>query len=162
MVFCAFFLFLGYGYRPPRYYIPIIPPMCGLAARGLVWAVQTRALKIPYKIVLWFWGIFWIFTWLLWVEILIPGLYRYGAIPVITVPPMSQVVRVTLGSMLSLCCTAFAFRFTHQHRGETVFVPHRFLLAVVAVLLLSSVLINGRQYLQWAARHAICHPNDFA
>lgn len=150
--FAHFFFFLGYGYRPPRYYIPIIPPMCGLAARGLVWAVQTRALKIPYKIVLWFWGIFWIFTWLLWVEILIPGLYRYGAIPFITVPPMSQVVRVTLGSMLSLCCTAFAFRFTHQHRGETVFVPHRFLLAVVAVLLLSSVLINGRQYLQWAAR----------
>lgn len=42
-----FFFFLAYSYRPTRYYIPIIPPMCLLAARGLTILAQTRHFSIP-------------------------------------------------------------------------------------------------------------------
>ncbi|GAK58093.1 hypothetical protein U27_05066 [Candidatus Vecturithrix granuli] len=152
--FAHFFFFLGYGYRPPRYYVPIIPPMCALAARGIVWTVQVRKLQIPYRISPVFWGLCWLIGSVLWTGVLIPGAYQYGAIPHFTVPHISGYSRMALSVFLAGGCTFLAFWLARRHQGGFIHLPHHILLIMAGLSLLISLNINGRQYARWAL-----HPN---
>ncbi len=44
-----FFFFIGYSYRPTRYYVPIIPPMAVLATLGTLRMVQVKEIKFLWR-----------------------------------------------------------------------------------------------------------------
>jgi len=149
------FFFIGYSYRPTRYYIPIIPPMSILAARGIMKIGQVRKIHLPdKKTSFWFWG-FWVFSWLvgwiLWAYVFIPLFYRYGAIPYITVPRLRLSTNLLLGALLSLTITGFMAWWSRRYRGNTFSIAHRIGLGVAVIILFISVSINDIQFYRWAS-----------
>lgn len=166
------FFFIGYSYRPTRYYVTIIPPMSILAARGIMKIMDTshspleggfrevfslkgrvvRKIHVPdRRISFWFWGISWLVGWILWAYIFIPLFYQYGAIPYVTVPRLSLFPKLLVGALLSFAITGFMAWWSRGYRGKAFSIPHRIELGAAVIVLFISVSVNGIQFYRWAA-----------
>lgn len=145
------FFFLGYSYRPTRYYVPIIPSMAVLAALGIMRILQLQDLKFTDKISFWFWAIFWLLGGIVWTYILIPLMHQYGAVAYITVPRLNLYSNLLAGAILSLAITVVMAWWIRQHRGGRWHTPSRFLQGVAFIAILFAVIMNSIHYYRWAS-----------
>lgn len=150
--FWAAFAFLGIiAYRPTRYFLPIIPPMCMLAARlvSLCWSRRLR-LSPPGKV---HWG--WYPLALLWLTLIfhrcvLPWgmrLLRPSAPDLFTTPRFHELVLSAGVALLLTISFALVARFWQT---RVVNVPRPFALLVGIVALVISVYWDGKYYMQWA------------
>ena len=147
--------FLGYSYRPTRYYVPIIPAMTILAARaiGLLFGFSRKSAFFK-RISVWFWAGCWLMSSGLIAVVLIPICYQ---LPFPTIPRLQTTLQVLVSAGFSLLCVVVIW-LTIQRRGE-----HRFhYLAPLfkggaGILIVGFLVSNGAQYYHWAKtpRHVI-------
>ncbi len=150
--FCAHFLFfLGFSYRPTRYYVPIIPPMTVLAARSLLLLATSKTVSFPYRINTLFWAVGWLFGWLTWVYILIPVYYHSPLASRLSLPRLSSGYSFVLGAILSLMCIDLLAAWARKQRGFSFRIPDTPRWIVIAGLLVIFFTVNGRHYARWAA-----------
>lgn len=145
--------FFGYAYRPTRYYLPIIPPMVVLAARGIMSLWRIREIRFPgiQHLAGWLWGVSWVLGTVLWVYVLAPALYSYGFLPFVTIPRTGFWPNLVVGILLSGVVTIGLFWGYLGHRGTLLTVPPLWLFKGAALGLVSvACIINAEQYYQWA------------
>ncbi len=155
--FCAhFFFFSGYSYRPTRYYIPVIPAMSVLAARGITRIAGIKEFRFPYKVSKYFWGCCWLIGVILGVYWLIPVLYSsLDSSPVFALlrrPPLSSSQSMFLSAIIAFLLIFIAVRWAKRKRGRSLHVsaprPH----IIFAALLIIFSVANGKQYVRWVTR----------
>ncbi len=161
--FFAAFVFIGIiGYRPPRYFLPIIPPMCVLTARG-VYGVFTASRRREAVIPRAHWSVFPII--MLWMTLiihrcLIPWGVRYFLKPASN-PfrlPLSQylvssllIAGVLLIFLWSAPVRSIIFRVQRRLFARTVpghFSPVPIFLGIALTGL--SLYMDGKAYYGWA------------
>lgn len=149
--FWADLMFTGIiAYRPTRYFIPIIPPLCVLTARLIDTLANISQIEFPRKLQRLFWGIavFWL-TILLY-YFLIYWVYQY-------IPILNSVFAIVLNKKRRLAaslggaivCTSliqYAAARWRQHTPE--YIPYLTKSLAIGLVVLS-LGMNGRSYYQW-------------
>jgi 4-amino-4-deoxy-L-arabinose transferase-like glycosyltransferase len=139
------------NYRPVRHYVPVIPPMCALAARVLIGWSSTAAVRLPRRIsgaaaallVVWL-------TWLLAYGVF-PLARRYGRAFPVTLPEPSWDRRMLASAAVAVLLVATAALLARRWGGGSLAVPARLRAAGFYGLLVAIVAANGYLYYRWAA-----------
>lgn len=144
--------FLGYSYRPTRYFVPMLPAISLLAARAVAWLLnqQTRQNGV-IRLSLWFWFGAWVLTTIAIGSVVIPWADQYNVLEWITRSPIPDMTALAAGAVIALAGMLVA-HWRIQRRPATVgtFLPPRFASSAAAVLLAACVLLHGSLYAQWA------------
>ncbi len=145
------------AYRPTRYLLPIIPPMCLLTARGIGYMVEQaragRAIAFPHYVGRAAWGISGI--WFVFVGIFavaplrLRGVFHAPGAP-FNLPILRDVVFGLLGALLLIAAIAY-WRERHL---TTIFVSCRRASLFVVALLSASLYFDGVWYHRWLASPA--------
>lgn len=143
--------FLGYAYRPTRYYIPIIPPMAVLAARGIMRLWRVSELRIPSikHAVGWFWAAGWLLGIALWLYVFVYSLYTYGFLPFVTIPPPSFWLNLLAGIVFSGAAAIGLFWSIPKHRGKIAAFPRWIFQGIALGLIAAALNVNAWQYYEW-------------
>ncbi len=144
----AFFLLMVMNYRPLRYQIYLIPPMCVLAGVWLDRMVSSQGTQKDSTVGISFWVIFVVGTTFV-VNYLITTLYMLSRKQVL----LTSSLPIALVAAL-ICGALYYWKIAASRKAgrESAGSPNlglRFSLALI--LILTSFLINGRQYSGWAA-----------
>ncbi|GAK52275.1 hypothetical protein U14_03526 [Candidatus Moduliflexus flocculans] len=145
------------AYRPTRYILPIIPPMCLLTARGMGYILEQaqagRLLEFPRHVSRAAWGIsglWFVFMGIFAVAPLrIRGLYHAPGSP-FNLPVLRDVV---LGLSLALFGMAFV-AYWRERYSRAIVVPYRLAFACVISLLCASLYFDGTWYRRWVVSPA--------
>jgi len=152
--FAACFLFLGLiGYRPTRYFLPLIPVMCVMAARFWVSLYKTVRIKRHKKL-------HWSFTFLgtvvltiLFHRCVIPWFYRYFKIkPADSFPfvyPGTWELGVSV--LLALMITIFITYPKILKKRREIPLSRYFSLGIILILVFTSLYLEAKHYVRWAA-----------
>jgi hypothetical protein len=145
--------FLGYSYRPTRYYVPVIPAMSILTARAIAGLFNiSRGVEGLKRVSIWFWIGCWLIGSILTGFVIMPLCYRYGAIPFVTVPRFQNTTHMLVAAGLTLMAIVVLAWWTsrrpfdaHVQRIIPIFQ------GVAIVFMLWFLGSNGAQYYQWAS-----------
>ena len=148
----AFFLLMALNYRPLRYQLYLIPPMCALAGLWLDSFISSFGSKRNSSVGILFWVVF---------VVAVTFFINY----VITTYYMLSRKPIQLGSSLVIsfvitlfCGTLYYWRFAKSRKvakdgkpsdSKLLNLGHRFL--IMLILILISLVVNGWQYLSWAS-----------
>ncbi|MCK4403799.1 MAG: glycosyltransferase family 39 protein [candidate division Zixibacteria bacterium] len=148
----AFFLLMSLNYRPLRYQLYLIPPMCALAGLWLDSFLSSFGSKRNSSLGILFWVVF---------VIGVTFFVNY----VITTYHILSLKQIQLSSSLGIsfiitlfCGVLYYWRFARSRKVAKESKPkefkllslgHRFL--IMLVLILISLVVNGWQYLSWAS-----------
>jgi 4-amino-4-deoxy-L-arabinose transferase-like glycosyltransferase len=148
----GFFLLMSLNYRPLRYQLYLIPPMCALAGLWLDSLIRSFNTKREPPNGILFWISFVVAVAFL-VNYAITTMYRLSAKPIQLASSLviSVIVTLVLGGIyywLSARSPATA-KAASSSQSKTMATGHRILL--VLVLLLVSLVVNGWQYVSWAS-----------
>ncbi|MFO7979663.1 MAG: glycosyltransferase family 39 protein [Candidatus Aminicenantes bacterium] len=152
--FAACFLFLGLiGYRPTRYFLPIIPVMCVMAARFLVSLYKTSKIKRDKKAHWSFYPLGILVLTILFHRCVIPWSYRY-----LKLKPSDSFPFVYPGTwelivsfFLALILTGFMAHPKIFKNWREIPIPKFVSLSFILILLLTSIYLEGKHYIRWAA-----------
>ncbi len=147
-----FFLFAVITYRPVRYYVPIIPPMCALAARAMMawgglrsWRVQKR-LSLGSTPFLFFW-----LTVFLSYGV-IPLLYRFARVFSLELPDLTWKRGLGISALISVIFIGMMASIFKRWDGQSGTLPYGvFFTGFLLLPLVATIFINGYQYYEWAA-----------
>lgn len=147
-----FVLYTVLNYRPVRHYVPVIPPICALAARGMIAWHSTRTIRLPERLsgisvaffVLWL-------TWLLGYGVF-PLARRFGQFVSVTLPGLPWERRMLGAAVMSVLLVGLAALVCWWSRGRSWNVPRRLSAAGFYGVLLAIVVVNGYHYYRWAAQ----------
>lgn len=145
------------AYRPTRYVLPIIPPMCLLTARGMGYVLEQaqtrRLLEFPRSISKAAWGISGIWTVFVGIFAVAPlrlrGFFHAPGAP-FNLPILHD---VAFGLFGGLFCLAF-IAYWHEHYARSVVIPYRYASLSVAALLCASLYFDGTWYRRWVVSPA--------
>jgi 4-amino-4-deoxy-L-arabinose transferase-like glycosyltransferase len=152
--FVACFLFLGIiGYRPTRYFLPIIPVMCLMAARFLVLLYKTLKIKRDKKIHWSFYPGGILVLTVLFHRCIIPWLYRYLKLkPADSFPFVYPGTwELILSLFLALILTVFSSNPKILKNWREIHLSKYFSLSLILILVLTSIYLEGKHYYAWAA-----------
>ncbi|PIE36105.1 hypothetical protein CSA56_01445 [candidate division KSB3 bacterium] len=148
--FWAVFLFTTIiAYRPMRYFLPILPPLCLLTARGLGRLNRPECLRPPRHLSVFFFPVAG-----LWLTIV----FGFGLLPLrsrgIHSAPANTFISPTrfdtIGGLLaSFLCLCVLWKFFTKKKWKIPVLPQRFFSVLALVLVLSSVICDGRWYYRW-------------
>jgi 4-amino-4-deoxy-L-arabinose transferase-like glycosyltransferase len=147
-----FFFFAVVTYRPVRYYLPIVPPMCALAARAMITLGELKSLRIPKRLSLVSvpFLIFWLTVFLSYG--IIPLLYRFAQIFSIKLPDLTWKRGLAISVLISLIFIGMLALISRKWGGQSWSPPHGIFFVGFLVLPLGvTIFINGYQYYRWAA-----------
>ncbi|MFW6139724.1 MAG: ArnT family glycosyltransferase [Acidobacteriota bacterium] len=152
--FAACFLFLGLiGYRPTRYFLPIIPVMCLMGARFLVSLYQAKKIKRDKKLHWTFYPLGVLVLTVLFHRCIIPWFYRYFKLkPADSFPfvyPGTGELMVSV--FLALMATAVIASPKILKNWREIHLPKFASLSLVLILILASLYLEGKHYYRWAA-----------
>ncbi len=147
------FLFLGViSYRPTRYFLPIIPVMCLMAARFLVSFIKTSKLKRNKKLHWSFYPLGIGILTVLFHRCLIPWVTKYfnlkpaDSFPFVY-PGRIELIASLLGAAL---LTAFIAHPKVINKAGKIRISRYFSISAVFVLVLTSLYLEGKHYFNWA------------
>jgi 4-amino-4-deoxy-L-arabinose transferase-like glycosyltransferase len=148
----GFFLLMSLNYRPLRYQLYLIPPMCALAALWLdsfISSFNTKR-KSPTGILFW---ISFVVTLMFLINYLITTLYRLSgkAIQLGSSLVVSVIVSLLLGGIYYwlFARSQVATRTVSSSQSKTFATGHRVL--IVLLLLSVSLVVHGWQFVSWAS-----------
>ena len=152
--FAACLLFLGFiGYRPTRYFLPLIPLMCVMAARFLVSFYKTSKTKRNKKLHWSFYPLGVLILTLLFHRCVIPWFYRY-----LRLKPLDSFPFVYPGTwelmvsfLLALILTAFIAHPKILRNRQEIHIPKFVSLSLIFILVTASIYLEGKHYMRWAA-----------
>ncbi len=151
--FGACFLFLGIiSYRPTRYFLPILPVLCVMAARFLIVLYKTSKIKLDKKI---HWSFYPLGAAILTVLIhrcLIPWVYRYfqikpaDAFPFVYPGTVEFIISLAVAASLTvyIACPKIG-----KKRRE-IKLPKYLALSCIILVVLPSLYLEGKHYFTWA------------
>jgi 4-amino-4-deoxy-L-arabinose transferase-like glycosyltransferase len=141
-----FLVYIVLTYRPVRYFVPVIPPMCALAARVMVASGSARAATIPRRLSIASMPVLAAWLTLLVGYGLFPLLARRGLLSPLTWE--RRMLAAAVGSALIVAAAAVVCRLAG---GRARILPrHAAAVAFVAVPLAVTLVVEGHQYAQWA------------
>lgn len=147
-----FFLYAVLTYRPVRYFVPVIPPMCALAGRTMVAWSETRAVRVPERVSVASMPFLaaWLTVLLGYEAVQVAARFRRVlALPLLDRPLAHRLLGAAVLAALLVGLAAVACR---RWGGRSWPVPRPVVLgACLAVPLAVFVAVNGYRYLQWAA-----------
>lgn len=151
--FWAVFSFSGIiAYRPTRYFLPIIPPLCLLAARFIGLLSEAARLKFPEKL-------HWSFlpvsvAWLAMInhQIVIP--LSNHALSKLGLPKFTNTASVMVSSLAALCLTMAVMRLTKTRQSRPVKCPQSLCATLMFLLIGGSLYSDGKNYYRWATSPA--------
>jgi 4-amino-4-deoxy-L-arabinose transferase-like glycosyltransferase len=140
MWFWAAFAFTGIiAYRPTRYFLPIIPPMCLLAARFMSSLHKLPQLKLPKKL---HWSFFLISV--IWLTII----FHYCILP------WGYRAMGTKGLIASTCfaviITGIVIYLTKRWQARELRLAKYFPVTIAVALIAFSLYKDGKYYYRWA------------
>jgi len=165
---CATLILLATAYRPVRFYVVLIPPMCLLASRALTTWTRSSHLRLPSQIsrifpIVLFLGLAYLAYHLLASTVKLVNLARFQTgmnlarfqtgmkdIRVIAdVPTLYGMLAA--GLALGMVAVLVILRLILQNPGKRLSLPPRHIRSWIALGFVISVIIaNGSQYLLWA------------
>lgn len=150
--FWAAFAFSGIiAYRPTRYFLPIIPPMCMLAARFLgILADEKKAIKLPQKLHWPFYPLAVIWITILLNAVILPWLNRYRhLVPLLHLPTLRQPAGRIVNVGLAIILTGLIAYCTQRWHTTRLKVSKPIAFVAVGLGLAMSLYMNGKYYYQW-------------
>jgi len=148
----AFFLLMALNYRPLRYQLYLIPPICGLAGLWLDSFLRSFESKRVYRFGILFWTVFVVAT-TFFVN------YVITTFNILSRKPIQLRSSLTVSFVITLFCgVLYYWRFTRFRRAvkgskssdsRVLNLGQRFL--IMLLLILISLIVNGWQYLSWAS-----------
>ena len=148
--FWAAFLFTGMlAYRPTRYFLPIIPPMCLLTARLIYLSATATRISFPKKL---HWGF--PFISVAWLTLI----FYYGIIPLnLRYFKWESVIfeKTQRGLLISFCIAivltmsiVYCYR-TWRYKNAAIGSWRYFIVLIIIFLTGTSIYLNGEYYYQW-------------
>ena len=147
------FLFLGIiSYRPTRYFLPIIPVMCVMAARFLVALYKTSKIKLNQKTHWSFYPLGAAVLTLLIHRCLIPWIYRNFQIKPADAFPFVYpgTVEFIISLIIAAALTAYIASPKILKNRREISLPKYLSLSVIILLVLPSLYLEGKHYYNWA------------
>ncbi len=142
-----FFVYTVLTYRPVRYYVPVIPPMCALAARAMVAWGSARTATIPARL-----SVASVPVLVAWLTLLL----GYGLFPLAyrltrVLPAVTWERRMLTAAAVAVLIVGAAALISRAWGGRSWALPRR--AAAVAFLglpLAVAIVVDGSQYARWA------------
>lgn len=145
--------FVGYSYRPTRYYVPVIPAMSILTTRAIAGLFNvSRGMEGLKRVSIWFWIGCWLIGSVLTGYVILPLCYRYGVVRFLTGPRLQTTTHMVVAAGLTLIGVVVVAWWTSRYRpGLRVQRIAPIFQGMAMLLVLIFLGSNGAQYYRWAS-----------